>query len=196
MPSFKTTLTSDERWDVISYIRSFNSKYVQPNPEQKGAMVEKNIKLNMYCDYRLKKIYVYCTEITKDNKVIPVDSAEIQLLVARYFGNLPVAPSKVTNKRGEVTFDFPKDIPGNKYGTVILVTRVNDETGLLGEAEASLKAGIGIATHTVSLTAQRAMWNVRRLAPVWLILTYSIGVIVAWGFIFYIIISIGRMKNI
>lgn len=196
MPSFKVTLSGDERWDVIAYIRSFNSKYVQPNPEQKGAIVEKNIKLNMYCDYKLKKIYVICSEITKEKKVIPVDSAEIQLLAARYFGNLPVASSKLTNKRGEVTFDFPKEIPGDKYGTIKLITRVNDETGLLGEAETSIKACIGIVTHTVSLTAERAMWNVRSKTPVWVMLSYSLGVIVVWGFILYIIISVARIKNI
>lgn len=196
MPSFKTTLTGDERWDVISYIRSFNPKYIQPNPEQKGAIVERNIKLNMYCDYKLKKIYVLCSEITIDKKIVPIDSAEIQLLVARYFGNMPVAASKVTNKRGEVTFDFPKNIPGNKYGIINLITRVNDETGLLGEAEASIKAGIGIATHPLSLTAQRAMWNIRSKAPVWLMLTYSLGVIVVWGLILYIILSVAKIKKI
>jgi mono/diheme cytochrome c family protein len=196
MPSFKTTLTGDERWDVIAYIRSFNSKYVQPNPDQKGAIAEKNIKMNMYCDYKKHKIYVLCNEITKDNRIVPVDSAEIQLLAARYFGNLPVAASKLTNKRGEVTFDFPKEIPGNKYGTVTLISRVNDETGLLGEAETSIKAGIGIAINTVSLTAERAMWNVRSKAPIWVMLSYSLVVIVVWGFILYIIISVARIKNI
>jgi len=196
MPSFKATLSGDERWDVIAYIRSFNSKYIQPNPEQKGAFAEKNIKLNMYCDYKKQKIYVLCNEVTKDMRTVPVDSAEIQLLAARYFGNLPVAASKLTNKRGEVTFDFPKDIPGDKFGTIKLITRVNDETGLLGEAEASIRAGIGIVTHAVSLTAERAMWNVRSKTPVWVMLTYSLGVIVVWGFIFYIIISVARIKNI
>jgi hypothetical protein len=159
-------------------------------------MVERNIKLNMYCDYKLKKIYVLCSEITKEKKIVPVDSAEILLLAARYFGNLPVAASKLTNKRGEVTFDFPKNIPGNKYGIIKLVTRVNDETGLFGEAEASIKAGIGIATHTVSLTAGRAMWNVRSKAPLWVIYTYSIGVIVVWSLIIYIIFSVARIKRI
>lgn len=196
MPSFKTILSGDERWYVISYIRSFNSRYIQPNPDQKGAVVERNIKLNMYCNYKQKKIYVLCNEITKDNKIIPVDSAEIQLLAARYFGNMPVAASKVTNKRGEVTFDFPKNIPGNNYGVIKLITRVNDETGLLGEAEASIKAGIGIATRRVSLTAERAMWNVRSRAPVWLILTYSSGVIIVWGLILYIVLSVARIKKI
>jgi hypothetical protein len=196
MPSFKTTLNGDERWDVISYIRNFNPGYNQPSPEQKGAIVERNIKLNMYCDYKQKKICVLCYEITKEKKTVPVDSAEIQLLVARYFGNMPVAASKVTNKRGEVTFNFPKNIAGNKYGIIKLITRINDETGLLGEAEASIKTAIGIATHPLSLTAQRAMWNIRSKAPVWLMLTYLSGVIVVWGLILYIILSVARIKKI
>jgi hypothetical protein len=150
----------------------------------------------MYCNYKQKKIYVICSEITKDKKTVPVDSAEIQLLVARYFGNMPVAASKVTNKRGEANFDFPQNIPGNKFGVVKLITRVDDETGLLGEEEANLNARIGNATHPVSLTAERAMWNVRSKSPIWLMLSYSLGVIVVWGFIIYIILSVARIKNI
>ena len=30
MPTFQTTLTEEQRWQVISYVRSFNKDYVQP----------------------------------------------------------------------------------------------------------------------------------------------------------------------
>ena len=33
MPQFKSILSEEQRWDVISYIRSFHPDYKQPNPE-------------------------------------------------------------------------------------------------------------------------------------------------------------------
>ena len=196
MPSFKAALSGEERWDVISYLRSFNPSYVQPSPALQPAIVERNIKLNMYCDYKRKKIYTCCSEITKDNKTVPVDNAEIQLLVGRYFGNMPAAASIITNHNGEATFDFPQNIPGNRYGIIHLISRVNDETGLLGDAQAGIDAGIGLRIHPVSLTAQRAMWNIRSKSPVWLMLSYVIGVVVVWGLILYIAVSIAKIRNL
>ena len=37
MPQFGNVLSDEERWHVISYIRSFNSGYVQPAPRYKSG---------------------------------------------------------------------------------------------------------------------------------------------------------------
>ncbi len=41
----------------------------------------------------------------------------------------------------------------------------------------------GMPVIPVSLTANRAMWNTVRKAPVWIILAYGLGVLAVWGFI-------------
>ncbi|MCK7540496.1 MAG: hypothetical protein MZV63_61190 [Marinilabiliales bacterium] len=42
----------------------------------------------------------------------------------------------------------------------------------------------------VSLVAQRAMWNNVRKAPVWVILSYGLGVLAVWGFIFLVMMKL------
>ena len=60
-------LTTEERWQVISFIRSFNPAYVQPLPVV-NVQREKNLKLYLYCNYRQKQLYVCCPEITRKNR--------------------------------------------------------------------------------------------------------------------------------
>jgi hypothetical protein len=196
MPSFKTTLTEQERWSVISYFRSFNKAYVQPDTALAKLFITKEEKLRIFADRKRMKVYVFCYEVMKDKQMKPLEGAEIQLTVKRYFGNLPVGNSAISDRRGFVMFDFPEGIRGNEYGVIGLVARVNDATGLLGEAEATINVRAGVPTHFVSLRADRAMWNTRDRAPVWIMLVFCISVVVVWGIIIYILLSIGKVRKL
>ncbi len=85
----------------------------------------------MYCNYRQKKLYVLCMDITKDKSGIPSKGIDIQLNVKRYFGILRVGDPKLPMARGIAMFDFPSDLPGGHLGILDLSARVKDETGLL-----------------------------------------------------------------
>ncbi|MCX6251631.1 MAG: c-type cytochrome [Bacteroidetes bacterium] len=196
MPSFQPILPEQDRWNIISYIRSFNPQYIQPTPQQKVAGGGRTIRLLLACDYNQKRLYVVCNEITKDKTIVPVENADIQLLAKRYFGNLQIGHSVHTNKIGLAVFDFPQNLPGDKFGMINLIARLNDETGILGEATTTLNARIGVPTQWVSLTAPRAMWNTRDKSPLWLTFTFSLCFIIVWGFIIYILVSLGKMKRI
>lgn len=196
MPQFGNILSDEERWQVISYIRSFNANYVQPTPVVKAGSGSKNLKLRMYCNYRQKKLYVLCMEITKDKSEISAKSIDIQLNVKRYFGTLRVGDPKTTNARGLALFDFPSDLPGGPFGILEITAKVKDETGLLYANQAKARLVIGKPYLLKSLTDAHAMWSVRSKAPVWLILTFSLSLITVWGFIFYILISLKKLKQV
>jgi hypothetical protein len=194
MPQFGTILSDEERWQVISYIRSFNPNYVQPAPVVILAAGEKNLELSLICDYRQKKLYVLCNEIAKNNQMIPAKGIEIQLSAERYFGTLKLGEPKSTNAAGIAVFEFPSDIPGGTHGIIDLTVQVNDGTGLLHAKKVSEKLAIGKPVIMKSLTDARAMWSVRSKAPVWLILTFSLTLITIWGCIIYILFALRKMK--
>ncbi len=62
-----------------------------------------------------------------------------------------------------------------------------DSFGSAGK-DTILKAAL--KTFPVSLVAERAMWNNVRKAPVWIILTYSLGLLTALGFIGLVLMKI------
>jgi cytochrome c5 len=194
MPQFGNILSEDERWQVISYIRSFNTGYVQSISLANAPKGSKNLKLRMYCNYSQKKVYVLCKELTEENSEFPAKGIEIQLNVKRYFGSLQL-DTKTTNAKGLALFDFPSGLPGGQFGILDLSASVKDGSGLLHATPTRARFAIGKPFLLKSLTDARAMWSVRSKAPLWLIFTFSFSLIVVWGFIFYILFSLKKLRQ-
>lgn len=192
MPNFKNTLSEEERWKVISYIRSFNKKYVQvlsKTDPSKSKLVKINMKFN--ASTNKMNVSVVANEPTG---TIVLKDAEIMLFVNRYFGRLQVDKTLRTDKDGNASFNFPKDLPGDSIGDLNIVVKVSDE--LYGEIESQTKLTIGVPTDKPSLTAKRAIWNVLKLAPWWIIITYTSIVLVVGLFILLIIRNLFKINKI
>jgi len=196
MPQFQNILTEEERWNVISFVRSFNPKYVQPQPETRAGFTGKIIKLSMNYIPDKKKIKVIALEVTKDNKLITSQGIGIILSVKRYFGNMQLGDTKITNQSGVALFDAPIDLTGDKEGKIEFTARVNDPSGKVGDAFVNAIFAIGRPNNVPSLIASRAWWSTREMAPVWVIATFSFAVIIVWGFIFYILLSLRKIRKI
>lgn len=173
MPSFKNVLNETERWKVISYVRSFNNNYVQvlskTDPTKSNL-----VKINLVYDSIKSVVNVQVTASEK-NAVVTLKDAEIILFVSRTFGKIQIDKALRTDNEGRATFNFAKDMPGDKLGNLELVVKVNDE--VYGEIESKSTLKIGVPTNRPSLTEKRAMWNVMAKAPIWLLSIYTLAVI-------------------
>lgn len=189
MPQFKDIVGEEDRWNVISYFRSFNKSYIQPAIEA-GKKYANAVQATFAISVikKEKKIQVIATD-TLNN---PLKNIEISLFVKRYFGNLLVSEAGKTNDKGVVLFDIPKNLPGDKNGNVELIAKLNSDAGDYKKSEI---LAIGIPTLKPPLTQPRAMWNIGIKAPIWLVLSYSLVVLGVWGFLFYIISMIGKLKK-
>jgi len=192
MPNFKNTLSEEERWKVISYIRSFNKKYVQVLSKTDPSK-SKLVKINMNFNAATNKINV-SVKANEASGVVVLKDAEIMLFVNRYFGKLQIDKTIRTDKDGNATFNFPKDLPGDSLGNLNIVVKVSDE--LYGEIESQSKLTIGVPTDKPSLTAKRAIWNVLKLAPWWIIITYTSIVLAVGLFLLLIIRNLFRINKI
>jgi Ni/Fe-hydrogenase subunit HybB-like protein/mono/diheme cytochrome c family protein len=189
MPSFRNALTSEEIWEVIAYIRSFNPKYVQQiavkvsGANQKYAGVQ--IRLSHPDD---STIVATATGIEKDNRV-PVPGVEVKLFAIRYFGHLPLDEPQVTNEAGEARFRIPVDLPGDTLGNVQLHAMFSNED-LFGAVETDSVLLAGVPIHPVPLNEPRAIWNVVRKAPIWVLITYPLALLTVLGVIGYILLQL------
>lgn len=194
MPQFKNILSEKERWDVIAYIRSFNKNYVQPALAEVEEFKGDKVQLELSFDKESKLILAKATGLIKE-KEEPVKKAEMVLFVKRYFGNMQVGEIVQTNDEGIASFTFPEDLPANDSGYVELIVRLNDATQF-GEVEKSALIKAGVAKNMEKLTDQRAMWNISRMAPWWLIFSYFGVVLFVWSFIIYIVFQILKIRKI
>jgi len=190
MPSFKNTLSATDVWRVISYLRSFNDKYVQEvakSSETGGASVQ-NLKILVSWLKDKNQVQASLSAL-KDKVNQPVVGAEVKLFAKRYFGNLLIDEARTTDALGNALFNFPADLPGDSAGHVQLIVRMTNEA-VFGEALADTVLAVGVPTYRPPLNEQRAMWNVVSKAPIWILLSYTIAVLTAWGFIIYVFLQI------
>ena len=184
MPPFKNTLSSTEIWRIISYIRSFNDQYKQQVAQKpEGAAAGKTkITLNWIKDKNQVEA-VLTNQV--DQTIRPLEE-DIRLFAERFFGDLPVDSIRRTGKDGKAVFNFPKDLPGDSSGNVLISVRLADE-GTYGEVKADTVIEAGLPTWKPPLNEQRAMWNIVQKAPLWLLFSYLGIVLSIWGVIFYVI---------
>ncbi len=188
MPSFKNILSATDIWRVISYIRSFNSKYVQKTEVKAGGVAAQNARISIAWLKDKNQIQAVVSGI-KEKVVQPVAGAELKLFAKRYFGNLPIDEPRNTDSQGKAIFNFPKDLPGDSAGFVQLIVKLTDEAAF-GEAGKDTTLAVGVPTYRPPLNEPRAIWNVVSKAPIWLLLAYTFSVLAAWGFIIYVLLQI------
>ena len=189
MPSFKNSLSSTDIWKIISFIRSFNDKYVQEIAKKASTSASyESVKMLFTWNKEKNQVQVLVSAV-KEMKRQPVQGAEVKLFAKRYFGNLLIDGARITDNQGIATFNFPKNLPGDAQGFVNLTAKPVDETAF-GEAKSDTAMAIGVATNRPPLNEPRALWNVVQKTPIWLLLTYTLTVLAVWGFIIYVLFQI------
>jgi cytochrome c553 len=190
MPSFKNTLSTGDIWNLVAYIRSFNSGYVQSvMPEitsgaYPGALITISLRLASEKGSVIMKV-----SAIKDNTAIPVIGAGVKLFIKRTFGMMTLGEEEITDNNGIATFGIPPDLQVDTAGNIHLSARFMDEEKFGSIAKDTiLQAGLPVVP--VSLVKDRAMWNTLRKAPLWILLTYGLGVILVWGFIILVMLKL------
>jgi len=129
------------------------------------------------------------------NQMVPVADAPCQLFVKRLFGDLPIGESANTNEEGQVSFEFPKDIPGDKAGSITIVARFTDHE-LVGNVEASQVIQWGIPMQADDFYSRRELWSARANSPIPLVIIVNIILIGVWGAIVFIFLEIYRINKL
>lgn len=192
MPQFKLILSEEDRWSLVSYLRSFHPGYIQPDlPAQPaGGMGERGI-IELTSDSVSKNITVRVF-LQREGSQDPLPGAGVHFYVKRFFGNLPLGDQVRTGADGKAHFRFPEGIPGDSTGFVNLVAQLN-ESGGYGGAKKEIRVRFGDPARWIPLTEGRTMWNINAKAPIWLMLVYSLTVLGVFITLIYIMLQIRRI---
>lgn len=190
MPAFRNVLTGDEIWNIVSYLRSYNKTYVQKVMQVITSSAYPGAVIRMRVGYNEADSTVTVNALAVDaTKSVAVTGAGVRLFAQRYFGHLQVDEEKMTDENGDATFRVPDGMPGDTAGNISFSATFTDEE-TFGAVSKDTVLAAGIITARPGLTAERAMWNTIWKAPVWLLLTYFLGVITVWGFIFLVLMKL------
>jgi mono/diheme cytochrome c family protein len=193
MPGFKNVLSQTDIWNVVSYVRTFNTDYVQVvAPERRSDAPDYSYTTLTLASSDIDRKIDVKVEGFIDGKTVNVPDATVQLTAERYFGRQLLGENVNTNSEGIASFAIPEGIKGDSAGNVNIRARLTEED-LYGIAATDTMLMIGEPVIPVSLTQKRAMWNVVRKAPVWLIIVFTLAVFSVWGMIFYVLLAVRDM---
>lgn len=121
----------------------------------------------------------------------------IQIYVQRLFGLLPVIEyPEITNEEGEITVNFPTDIPGDSEGIVEIVMVVEDHDAF-GTVSLRRKAQWGVPLDVLNKEQQRReLWSARSTVPIYLLLICNGMILAIWGTIVYLILQVLKIRQL
>lgn len=130
----------------------------------------------------------------------PLEGIEVRFYVKRFFSLLPLIPNgkaETTDENGQATVNFPKELPGDCNGSIVVIAKVEDDENYGSfEATDSIKWGT-----IISMSSQEEEWNERSLsatgdrAPVYLLSAAGVIIVIVWGILMYVIYSLVRIKK-
>ncbi|PKQ65772.1 hypothetical protein BZG02_01830 [Labilibaculum filiforme] len=196
MPTFEKTLSDEDKWMVITYLRSFDKN--KKESKQVAEVVNPEVSdVNLVLDINNeeKKINANLSGVTEKGDRVALQGIELSIKVKRSFGYLDISGDDAyTNEKGNVTIQFPADLPGDREGHVNLLVKVTDDA-YYGEVSVDRISSIGLPTDPVNPLDERAMWGTRANAPIWIILSYVGGVISIWGVIFLVLFQLIQLPK-
>lgn len=144
----------------------------------------------------IKYVTAVAKDYTSDTAGIPVSELDIYLYVKRSFSLLAIGEYyNTTDENGEVTIEFPGDLPGDSDGNVIIIARI-DEDHRYNETEVSEIVNFGIPVQIDLESNKRSLAAAGANAPLSLLLLVNGIILAVWGVIIYIIIQIFKISRV
>ena len=125
----------------------------------------------------------------------PIPQVKVNFGVVRSFGNIPFGGDfTYTGEQGEVSVDFPTDIPKDATGkvTVIASLEAHDEYGTVVE---TFEVPWGRPAAAAERPSPRALWASRSQAPWWLLISVGLLLFGVWGTILWVLYLTRKIKE-
>jgi mono/diheme cytochrome c family protein len=197
MPTFEKTISDEDKWMVIAFLRSFdqNKKQKQQIAEVKNPEVT-DVKLELKVNEEDKSMLANLSGVNSKGERVGLQGIEMSFLVKRSFGYLDVSGDDAyTNSIGDVQIQFPADLPGDREGQVNMIVKVTDDA-FYGKLEEARVVTLGVPTDPVNPLDERAMWGTRANAPIWIIVTFVGGVLAIWSVIFLVLFQMIKLPKL
>lgn len=131
-----------------------------------------------------------------DQTGLPIEGLELYFYAQRTFSLLPIGDGfNETDESGVVEIEFPNDLPGDAEGNLIIVVKITD-SDLYNDLVLETIKNWGIPVLADKADEKRSLWATAANAPVSLITSVSLMIIVIWYIIFYIVFKLYKISKI
>ncbi|MBN2636899.1 MAG: cytochrome c [Prolixibacteraceae bacterium] len=188
MPQFETTISEDDRWRIINFIRNYSADYEQLLIDAPPV----NAKLLASVNEAEKKVEVLAEYEDQDGNYTQLNNATVFISAKKAFGNLPLGQA-ITEANGRAVFNIPETVIGDEEGNVSIVITL-DESYKADEVVLE-KAKIGKQKEVPKLIQKEVLWSTNENVQLWLLLSYIGATGAAWLVIGYVIFQLIKIKR-
>jgi hypothetical protein len=112
------------------------------------------------------------------------------------FSLLPVGEEfNFTDDNGEVTIDFPKDLPGDAEGNIELLVGLEEDDNYGNVFVTNILPWGSDALKHADTYDERTMWSPRDKTPIFLLVFPNLILLVVWGIIVYLIVQLVKISK-
>lgn len=186
MPRFENTISEDDRWRLVNFIRNYN-------PDVEPVLVEappKKAKLLASVNETDKKVEIFAEVENADKKFVELPEASVKISAKKAFGNLPIG-EVITNKDGRAEFLVPETLIGDENGMVNIVVELEDN--FITDQVVLDAAKVGQPKPLPKLIRKEILWSTNENVQSWLLLSYLGAVGAAWLSIAYVVFQIFKI---
>ncbi|QIA09703.1 c-type cytochrome [Draconibacterium halophilum] len=188
MPQFETTISEDDRWRLVNYIRNYS-------PDTEPVLIEeppKNAKILASVNEAERRVEVFAEYQNKDSSYVVLAEKPISIGVEKAFGTLPIG-EVLTNNEGRAEYIIPESLIGDEQGMVTLVIELGE--GFITEDVVLDASKVGQPKPTPVLIKEEVLWSTNDNIQTWLLLSYLAAVGGAWATIGYVVFQIFKIKR-
>lgn len=154
-------------------------------------IVDVHIELAFFQKGSNRTIVVKANEVGPDEAGIPIEETDVFCYVSSMFGDLRIGEGWLEN--GEAMMDFPKNLPGDSLGNIVVITRI-EESEKYGNVEVEEGIGWGIVKQSIIADVEgRRLWSPN--APTWMVITLIVLLGGVWSHFGYVIFKLYKIKK-
>lgn len=188
MPPFKSSLSEDDRWHLVN----FNMNY---HPDRVAVLIEKPPVIAMLVatmNEDSAAISIYAEYKAEDGSMKVLKNTQILIGAKRAFGSLPIG-EVTTDEQGRGEFTVPATTIGDEEGLVDVFISLGEDF----EAQVVLleNAAMGTPKDVDTHIRQGVLWSTNDNMPYWLVFSFALMVLGAWGTIGYVVLQIVKIKK-
>jgi len=179
---------------AFTIVAKIENDTLYEDTEEKMHYKDASLTLNLNPQDTARLVTAKVTETGKGGIEIPVKGAEVRFYVQRLFGIMPAAENNTieTDEKGEASFAFPRNIPGDTTGVITVAARMEDNEQF-GNVENKAVTSWGTVLAIVRDPFPRALWE--PYAPLPLVISISMLFGGVWFTYFFIFFNLRKIKK-
>lgn len=178
----------------FTFTAKLDSDKLYENVEKEISISDAKVSIEYSGDDSIKTVTAYLYE-WKGTAFIPVPEAELKLCIKRTFNFLPFGESGIsTDENGKISGILPLDVIGNADHTLTIAARLEDHE-TFGTLEITKFVPWTVLPRT-NPERGRTLWSQGDNAPLLLVFSSVIIIVIIWGAIIYLIFLLIKIKKL